>query len=60
MKALKQPATEHTTADPEQQVLDRMTDQELRRIYLEPGRVGDKAFLTLSARNIARRPFRLK
>lgn len=59
MKTLKH-THDRTAPDLEQQEIDRMTDEELRRIYLQPGRRGDKAFLTLSARNIARRPFRLK
>ena len=59
MKTLKH-THDRTAPDLEQQEIDRMTDEELRRIYLQPGRLGERAFLALSARNLARRPFHLK
>lgn len=37
-----------------------MTDEELRRIAMTPGIEGQRAFIALSERNIARRKFSLK
>lgn len=60
LPAIARESWERSAPDPDQERIDRMTDQELRRIYLQPGRLGERAFLALSARNLARRPFHLK
>ena len=61
MKTKPHPTDQAPAPDPLQAKLDAMTDAELHRIAMTTlGRTGGQAYITLSNRSLARRPFRLK